>query len=71
MSYKATFVFPTFESRAEFLGWLSDGGGERSFYDTCEIREVPRLMFDGYDSDNVDDEITIEAEILEDEESGS
>jgi len=70
MSFKVTFDFPTFESRAEFLGWMSDGGGEQGFYETCEIRGEPRLTFDGYDADNVDDEVTIVAEILEDEEGG-
>ena len=68
MIFKTTFEFPAFESRAEFLGWMSDGGGEQGFYETCDIRGEPRVMFDGYDTDGVDDEITIRAEIIEDED---
>jgi len=70
MSFKVTYEFPTFESRAEFLGWMSDGGGEQGFYETCEIRDVPRITFDGYDTDDVDDEVIIKAEIIEDEDGG-
>jgi len=68
MSFKVTFEFPTFETRAAFIGWMSDGGGEQGFYETCEIQDEPCILFDGYDVEDPDEEVFVKAEVIEKEE---
>lgn len=40
MAESVTFVFEDKNLKEEFMGWLSDGGGEDNYYDAMDMRDV-------------------------------
>ena len=46
---EVTMVFDTEELRDEFFAWLCDGGGEQSFFDSCDAHEIQTSGLDYWD----------------------
>lgn len=62
--FNAVFEFPTPKLRAEFLGWMSDGGGEQGFFDALDVRYQPQVDLDYKDDFDSDKEnLTVKAKI--------
>ena len=45
-------TFDNEELEQEFLGWLSDGGGEQEFFESCEVHDIEVASI-SYEDDEV------------------
>lgn len=62
--FNVVFEFPNKQLRAEFLGWMSDGGGEQGFFDALDVRYQPSVDLDYKDDfDSSKENLTIKAKI--------
>lgn len=46
MTVCITMEFPTEEHAKRYFSWMSDGGGEQDYWDSCEARDEEAVTFD-------------------------